>query len=201
MEEFLKIRFHRQFLTRHEIIQLSEVFFLKLCWSIKKPWVSYSYESKLKEIHQDDQIKIHFFLNNKELNPNHYHLEKWKKNQDQTSNELSSLLTYTIDQNTRKDQVEDVEHGSPSQLDRVSDVWIGFWAARVEHAVLNGVKAHQVEFPICLVISHVSLFRLFCQLHLQSNRNRVGFCVLWCITVNILLRGGGGEALHRKVRV
>lgn len=67
-----------------------------------------------------------------------------------------NLPTYPIDQDTRKDQIEDIEHGSPPHPDGVRDVGVGLLAAAVVHHVVSAVEALQAELPVDLVVALVA---------------------------------------------
>ena len=66
------------------------------------------------------------------------------------------LVTYPIDQDTRQDQIEDIEHGSPPHPDGVRDVGVGLLAAAVVHHVVGAVEALQAELPVDLVVALVA---------------------------------------------
>lgn len=77
-------------------------------------------------------------------------------------------LTDAVDEDAGQDKVEDVEHGAAPQADDVGDVRVGFWAARVELHVPDGLKAHQVKLSVSLVVADVTLLRLFHQVQLTQ---------------------------------
>ena len=66
------------------------------------------------------------------------------------------LVTYPVDQDTRQDQIEDIEHGSPPHPDGVRDVGVGLLAAAVVHHVVGAVEALQTELPVDLVVALVA---------------------------------------------
>ena len=66
------------------------------------------------------------------------------------------LVTYPVDQDTRQDQIEDIEHGSPPHPDGVGDVGVGLLAAAVVHHVVGAVEALQTELPVDLVVALVA---------------------------------------------
>ena len=73
----------------------------------------------------------------------------------------SVLPTYPVDQDTGKDEIEHVEHGSPPHPDGVGDVGVGLLAAAVVHHVVRAVEALQAELPVDLVQCWHELFEMF----------------------------------------
>lgn len=81
------------------------------------------------------------------------------------------MLTDAVDEYARKDQVEDVKCRSSSQSYLVSNIWIRFQTAGVVFGVFSRGELKQVEFTVCLVIAHVSLFALPLQLQLHKQHS------------------------------
>ena len=64
--------------------------------------------------------------------------------------------TYAIDEHTRKNEIEDIEHGPASDPDGVGDVRVGGGAAAVVDQVVGAGEGLQAELPIDLVVGHVT---------------------------------------------
>ena len=65
--------------------------------------------------------------------------------------------TDAVDEYAGQDEVEDVEHGPPSESDVVGDVGVRLRTAAVVLHVPLGAEVHQVELPVGLVVGEVSL--------------------------------------------
>ena len=64
--------------------------------------------------------------------------------------------TYAIDEHTRKNEIEDIEHWSASDPDGVGDVRVGGGAAAVVDQVVGACEGLQAELAIDLIVGHVS---------------------------------------------
>jgi hypothetical protein len=82
----------------------------------------------------------------------------------------NSALTNAIDEYTWQNEVVNVEHGAPPELDDVRDVRVGLRTARVEFYMSHCIEADQIELAVSLVVGDVTVLCLLYQVQLRTSQ-------------------------------
>lgn len=83
-------------------------------------------------------------------------------------NNCNALLTDAVDEQTGKNQIEDIEKRPAFHFDDVGYVGVRFRAARIVFLVIDGFEVDQIKLAVGLIVGDVTHFHLLHQIDLQS---------------------------------